>query len=966
MAAAIAGSRRGRYPDAHEGHGSAHDAGRPVLRPSARRRRGSLSRTRRDGAEEAGVPAEAIAVDPGLGLRQEPRRATSSCCATSRPSARSASPSPSAHRARDSSAASRASPTTPPPPTGCRARSPPSRPPPRPARRSSASTTSPSRSRFLRMLGRDRAPGAPAPTAAGAAAALMPSLASPARGPRAPELRLARRPRHRDRRGHHVRPAAPDPRHARGADGARALRDLRRLRGREPAQSRRADGDPEDAHLLRPVRDHRALLARAAPGARRRSAARRSSRCSRATTPRRRFPRSSSPSPRSRPAASARSIVLERREGLKTYIENGSAIDAAVSYELLVTVFAPGTPLHDGAVIVSGDRIAAAASFLPLSLKEGLPKRFGTRHRAADRHHGGDRRARDPRLRGAGDDLARPGRRAAGRPRRQVAAGPPLPRVRGARGSRERPMSLAPFSSATSARSSWRSRSPASTWYLLTGAAAGAHLRAELPHSAVDRERADGHDGRLAAAGRASTSACAGAFTPLRQLEPVQARGRPRPRGRRPGREALPARARRHQRAARTSRSSRISPAGDPRRARRGRREDAADRGRALRTARARRARRRGRGRAPATPRIVGPGEDALERPEPVATRARLASRGATPPSPSRRRSPCRPPGVRVREGQFVTVRVRIEPAPPPEPTARPTPARARERKAMKLFGTDGLRGKAGEFPLDPRLGAAARPRARPAPDVEAARRASSSAATRGSPRRGSSRTSPPGSRRAAAASPPPASSRRRASRSSSSSSARAAGIAVSASHNPYEDNGIKIFGPDGRKWPDEEEEFLERSLLEGRADGRSPRRHAAAARSRTRASSRPTSRACTPSVPERPRRLPVLMDAGNGAAFQIGPRALRRAGARVTAIHDAPDGRNINRGCGALHPETMARAMPRLGRGPRRRLRRRRRPRRSSPTRPAASSTATTCSGSSPATGRRAGGSRRAASSAP
>ena len=48
-----------------------------------------------------------------------------------------------------------------------------------------------------------------------------------------------------------------------------------------------------------------------------------------------------------------------------------------------MTVFAPGTPLHDGAVIVSGDRVAAAASFLPLSLKENLPKRFGTRHRAA-------------------------------------------------------------------------------------------------------------------------------------------------------------------------------------------------------------------------------------------------------------------------------------------------------------------------------------------------------------------------------------------------------------------------------------------------------------------------------------------------------------------------------------------------------------------------------------------------------
>ncbi len=76
-------------------------------------------------------------------------------------------------------------------------------------------------------------------------------------------------------------------------------------------------------------------------------------------------------------------IVLERREGLKTYVESGSIMDAAVSYELLVTLFAPGTPLHDGAVIIAHDRIAAAASFLPLSLKEGLPKRFGTRHRAA-------------------------------------------------------------------------------------------------------------------------------------------------------------------------------------------------------------------------------------------------------------------------------------------------------------------------------------------------------------------------------------------------------------------------------------------------------------------------------------------------------------------------------------------------------------------------------------------------------
>jgi len=76
-------------------------------------------------------------------------------------------------------------------------------------------------------------------------------------------------------------------------------------------------------------------------------------------------------------------IVIERREGLKTYIENGVRIDSDVSYDLLVTLFAPGTPLHDGAVIISGERVAAAGCFLPLSLQESLSKRFGTRHRAA-------------------------------------------------------------------------------------------------------------------------------------------------------------------------------------------------------------------------------------------------------------------------------------------------------------------------------------------------------------------------------------------------------------------------------------------------------------------------------------------------------------------------------------------------------------------------------------------------------
>ncbi|PYV43261.1 MAG: TIGR00159 family protein [Acidobacteria bacterium] len=76
-------------------------------------------------------------------------------------------------------------------------------------------------------------------------------------------------------------------------------------------------------------------------------------------------------------------IVIERDIGLKNYIESGVAVDAALSYDLLVTLFSPGAPLHDGAVIVQKDRITAAACFLPLTVNPKLSKELGTRHRAA-------------------------------------------------------------------------------------------------------------------------------------------------------------------------------------------------------------------------------------------------------------------------------------------------------------------------------------------------------------------------------------------------------------------------------------------------------------------------------------------------------------------------------------------------------------------------------------------------------
>ena len=75
-------------------------------------------------------------------------------------------------------------------------------------------------------------------------------------------------------------------------------------------------------------------------------------------------------------------IVIEREIGLRTHIESGVPLDARLSYDLLATVFRPSAPLHDGAVIVQKDRIAAAACFLPLSMNPLFSTQLGTRHRA--------------------------------------------------------------------------------------------------------------------------------------------------------------------------------------------------------------------------------------------------------------------------------------------------------------------------------------------------------------------------------------------------------------------------------------------------------------------------------------------------------------------------------------------------------------------------------------------------------
>jgi diadenylate cyclase len=76
-------------------------------------------------------------------------------------------------------------------------------------------------------------------------------------------------------------------------------------------------------------------------------------------------------------------IVIERETGLKNFIDTGSKLDSKVKSELLYSIFIPNSPIHDGAVIITGGRIAAAGCFLPLSKDPNIDKRYGTRHRAA-------------------------------------------------------------------------------------------------------------------------------------------------------------------------------------------------------------------------------------------------------------------------------------------------------------------------------------------------------------------------------------------------------------------------------------------------------------------------------------------------------------------------------------------------------------------------------------------------------
>ncbi|MGC6415847.1 MAG: phosphoglucosamine mutase [Bradymonadia bacterium] len=135
------------------------------------------------------------------------------------------------------------------------------------------------------------------------------------------------------------------------------------------------------------------------------------------------------------------------------------------------------------------------------------------------------------------------------------------------------------------------------------------------------------------------------------------------------------------------------------------------------------------------------------------------------------------------------------------------------------------------------------------------------------------------------------------------------AGVMISASHNPYEDNGIKLFARDGYKLPDSEELALERLMLggddqlspvESAAIGRAYRIDDAAGRYSVFAKS------------AFPRNLTldglkIVVDCANGAGYRVAPEVLNELGAEVVTIGASPNGLNINNGCGALHPEELA-----------------------------------------------------------
>ncbi|MDH4164368.1 MAG: phosphoglucosamine mutase [Nitrospirota bacterium] len=138
------------------------------------------------------------------------------------------------------------------------------------------------------------------------------------------------------------------------------------------------------------------------------------------------------------------------------------------------------------------------------------------------------------------------------------------------------------------------------------------------------------------------------------------------------------------------------------------------------------------------------------------------------------------------------------------------------------------------------------------------------------------------------------------------------AGVVISASHNPYEDNGIKFFGRDGFKLPDTLESRMEGLIFSGEIDAIRPTASEIGRAVRIDDALGRYNEFVKSSIPRGMdlTGLRVVVDSANGAAYKIGPSILSELGADVISLYDHPNGMNINQGCGSLHPEMISRAV--------------------------------------------------------
>ncbi|MGC2325043.1 MAG: phosphoglucosamine mutase, partial [Terriglobales bacterium] len=141
------------------------------------------------------------------------------------------------------------------------------------------------------------------------------------------------------------------------------------------------------------------------------------------------------------------------------------------------------------------------------------------------------------------------------------------------------------------------------------------------------------------------------------------------------------------------------------------------------------------------------------------------------------------------------------------------------------------------------------------------------------------------------------------------------AGVVISASHNPWTDNGIKVFGPDGYKLPDEVELEIEHEIFAGieqASGGQSAARLAVSSLPGSRELQLDYVEHLIANVDRVPCVLKIIVDCAHGAASAVAPAVLSRWGGELNVefIHRDPNGQNINDHCGALYPETVARAV--------------------------------------------------------